>query len=131
MTVNLVYPTYLVNTQSEDFFRQVKLEPPTLGKRILQARLDLSSRRGRSVSQTEIAGEMGVSSVTVSRWESDSKEPSLATITHLASVLNVSPAYLAFGIESYPLKAAEPGAAYGVPIVGTANGHEKKRKGGK
>lgn len=103
----------------------------TFGERVRQARLDLAAREGHEVSQTDVAGLMGVAQSTVNRWERDSKEPGLDTIARLASVLNVSPAYLAFGIETYPLKVAESKPAFGAPIVGTANEHEKKRKGGK
>lgn len=71
----------------------------TLGGRILQARLNLSARLGHQVTQQEIADKMKVTGVTVGRWENNVKEPDLATIDRLAAVLEVSPAWLAFGIE--------------------------------
>lgn len=69
----------------------------SFGKRVLQARLSLSARLGRQVTQGEVAAKMGVTGVTVSRWEADLKEPTLETIAKLAKVLGVEPSYLAFG----------------------------------
>lgn len=69
----------------------------SLGRRILQSRLALAAKRGRPVSQMEIARELGVTGVTVSRWEADKKEPDLATIHRLARFLEVDPGWLAFG----------------------------------
>lgn len=67
------------------------------GKRLLQARLDLSAKLGRQVTQTEIGKALGVTGVTVGRWESGEKEPSLETVQRLAKLLRTDPAFLAFG----------------------------------
>lgn len=73
--------------------------PAGFGKRALQARLNLAARQGRTVSQTEIGKLMGVSGVSVGRWESGEKEPDLETIVALAQVLQCDVAWLAFGID--------------------------------
>lgn len=69
------------------------------GQRVFQARLALSAARGKTVTQADIAREMGVVGVTVGRWEAGLKEPDLATIERLAVVLKTSAAWLAFGQE--------------------------------
>lgn len=88
------------------------------GKRVLQARLNLAAREGRTVSQSEIAGELGVHQKTVATWEHGKKQPDLDTIARLAEVLGTSPAFLAFGIPE-------------IPHIGTANEHEKPSGKGK
>lgn len=80
------------------------------GQRVLRARLEFGARlrTPRQVSQTEIAEAMGVSKATVSNWEHGLKEPAdLGTITKLAFVLGVRPAWLAFGEE--PMRGTENG----------------------
>jgi transcriptional regulator with XRE-family HTH domain len=68
------------------------------GARVLQARMLLSARVGRVVSQTEIGEMLGVTGVTIGRWEEGGREPSsLADLERLADVLEVSAAWLAFG----------------------------------
>jgi transcriptional regulator with XRE-family HTH domain len=67
------------------------------GQRVKQARMDLSAKLGRVVTQTEVAARLKVTGTTVGRWESGEKEPSLTMIGRLAKVLGVSPALLAFG----------------------------------
>jgi len=59
---------------------------------------------------------MGVHQVTVGNWEAGRKEPDLDKLARLAEVLGTSPAWLAFGIPD-------------IPIIGTANAHEKPGKG--
>jgi transcriptional regulator with XRE-family HTH domain len=74
-------------------------DPKGFGGRVLWARLQLAARRGRPVTQTEVAERMKVTQGTVGRWESAAKEPGLATIAQLAKVLEVDPRWLAFGGE--------------------------------
>lgn len=69
------------------------------GERITRARLEFGARQTppRSVSQTEIAGVLGVTKATVGTWEAGRKVPDLHTIQRLADVLGVRAAWLAFG----------------------------------
>lgn len=68
------------------------------GARVLQARMFMSAREGRVVSQTEIGDTLGVTGVTVGRWEEGGREPnSLEQVERLALALGVSPGWLAFG----------------------------------
>lgn len=88
----------------------------TFGERVLQARLALAAHLGRPVTQTEVAEAVGVHQVTLGEWERGKKEPKLDTIERLAAVLNVSPAWLAFG-EGAPLAphSSFPPASHGPP----------------
>lgn len=70
------------------------------GGRALQARLDFAARRGRAISQVEVGRALGVTGVTVGRWENGLKQPDLATITRVAAFYGVSAGWLAFGSES-------------------------------
>jgi len=71
-----------------------------LSKRLYQARLDLSAREGRRISQAEIAAIVGVHQVTLGEWERGKSEPNLDTIERLADIYGRSAAYLAFGTEA-------------------------------
>jgi transcriptional regulator with XRE-family HTH domain len=75
------------------------MTPDTFGKRALVARMLLSAAEERQVTQREIATALGISNVTVYRWECGDSIPGIATIEALARELNVSAAWLAFGIE--------------------------------
>lgn len=80
------------------------------GQRLVRARLEFGARQRtpRTVTQTEIAQAMGVTKMTVSNWESGQSEPGdLGTLTKLAFVLGVRPAWLAFGEE--PMRATGDG----------------------
>lgn len=70
-----------------------------LGQRILRARLDLGSRIGRNVTQTEVAAAMGVTGAAISTWESGIKGPSRDRLLQLATILGVRAGWLAFGEE--------------------------------
>lgn len=67
------------------------------GRRLLQARLDRAASLGRPISKAEVGRALGVTGVTVGRWERGEKEPNLDTVRRLADFLGVSPAHLAFG----------------------------------
>lgn len=84
----------------------------SLGSRLFQARLDLSARRGRTVSQAQIAEALGVTQQAVGNWEGDRSEPTLSTIQRLAEVLETSPEYLAFGTRKGG-RPARPGRGSG------------------
>lgn len=80
-------------------------------KRVLQARLNAGARRGKTLTQTEVAEKLKVTQATVGRWESGDAEPDLATIKRLAKVLGVDPGDLAFGppAEDGPVKRRKTG----------------------
>jgi transcriptional regulator with XRE-family HTH domain len=103
-----------------------KSQAEGFGARVLQARMLLSSRVGRVVTQTEIGEKLGVTGVTIGRWEEGGREPSsLADLERLAEALQVSPGWLAFN-EGVPL------AGYHEPPKPMPPGHltrvETKRK---
>lgn len=75
------------------------LRGTTLGERIRRARLQLASTLGRPVSLREVAAAVGVSPVSVGRWEANKKEPTLATIRALAAFFQVDPCHLAFDLS--------------------------------
>jgi DNA-binding XRE family transcriptional regulator len=81
------------------------------GGRVFQARHELAVRRGRAVTQVEIGKALGVTGVTVGRWEAGEKEPDLETITRLAAFFGVHPGWLAFGDATHlpgPVDSVEP-----------------------
>lgn len=47
----------------------------TLGQRIRRRRAQLSKERGWTVTQAELAEELGVSQQTLARWEQDGSKP--------------------------------------------------------
>ncbi|WP_311403657.1 helix-turn-helix domain-containing protein [Limosilactobacillus vaginalis] len=51
-------------------------------------------RKAAGISQTELSNVLGVSFVSISRYERGLSEPNLATWERLAKALHVSPAYL-------------------------------------
>lgn len=52
------------------------------------------------LSSKELAGQMGVSPITVSRWRTGERQPTLKTLAELAEVLGVSLSYLIEGVGS-------------------------------
>ena len=78
-----------------------------LGKRLYQARLDLSAKRGEAVSQGEIAALLGVHQVTLGEWERGKAQPRLESIQALARIYGVDPGLLAFGSEEEPVPDKE------------------------
>lgn len=68
----------------------------TLGGRIARAR-DLAS-----LSLEETASQIGVTSETLSDWETDRSEPRANKVMTLAGVLGVSPAWLISGAGDAP-----------------------------
>lgn len=71
-----------------------------LGKRLLRARLNRAAQLGRPISQTEVGRELGVTGVSVGRWEAGTKEPDLETLRRLAQFYVVRAGWLAFGEEA-------------------------------
>ena len=89
-----------VNTQMyEPNLLGCLMDAKAFGQRVLRARLELGALATpvRQVTQSEIGAALGVTGVTVGRWEAGAKEPDLDTITRLARVLRVRAAWLAFG----------------------------------
>lgn len=127
-----------VNSQFQLSYLMGNTSHPTFGKRVLQARLNLAAKRGRPVTQQEIADALGVTGVTVGRWEGDRKEPDLATISQLAQVLEVDPKWLAFGASSVTAPSEDVPRAFepeprlvtaAVPVKSA--GQKKGRAGGR
>lgn len=104
------------------------------GTRVHQARLNLSARKGRSVTQIEVGKALKVTSATVGRWEAGLKEPSLDTIAALAKVLQVDPCYLAFGTGITRISGPELGGggqSGGAHGGGEDSGPQKRPAGGR
>jgi transcriptional regulator with XRE-family HTH domain len=66
----------------------------TLGQRIRAA------RESSGLTQSGLAHALGYSSrESVNRWEQDKQAPPLSVVPQLAAALDVSPCWLAFGME--------------------------------
>lgn len=92
----------------------------TLGERLRQARRELAARRMTDVTQADVAAAVGVTAVTISRYESDLKEPTLQMIANLACVLGVTPGRLAFGDDADRVpEAPKVHRTAGQPVPGT------------
>jgi len=90
----------------------------TLGQRLLAARLEAGarSRPPQRISQMAVAARVGVEQATVSKWEGDSKEPSLTALRTMAQFLGVTGGWLAFGeLPKHP-----GDVAVAQPIAGVA-----------
>ena len=61
-----------------------------------------SLRKGRGISQEELAHEVGVSRQAVQKWESGASTPDLANLSALADYFEVSLDYLVRGLEPQP-----------------------------
>lgn len=72
----------------------------SLGSRLRQARLAQAARWGRAITQSEVGRDVGVTGVTIGRYEADAKEPSLEMIAKLAIDLECDAGWLAFGKAS-------------------------------
>lgn len=77
--------------------RSGTLMSTSLGRRLFQARLSLSSQMGYTVSQTAVGKALGTTGTSIGRYEAGLKEPNLEMVERLAMVLRVTPCYLAFG----------------------------------
>jgi DNA-binding XRE family transcriptional regulator len=89
-----------VNTQLNEIYPSGShMDAKAFGQRVLRARLEMGALSApvRQVSQSEVGAALGVTGVTVGRWEAGLKEPDLDTIARLAQVLKVNRAWLAFG----------------------------------
>lgn len=64
----------------------------------LNARLDMQLTK-QGVTQAALAAHVGVSATTVSQWRAGAKTPSVANVTKIAQFLNITPAWLQYGVE--------------------------------
>jgi transcriptional regulator with XRE-family HTH domain len=68
-----------------------------LGRRLFQARHNLSAELGHTISQTAVAKALGTTGTSIGRYEAGLKVPDLLMIERLALVLRTTPCFLAFG----------------------------------
>ena len=68
----------------------------TLGERITRARLALSARVGKHISQAELGQMVGLTGATVGNYEAGRTEPSFDIVRTMAKVLGVPAGWLAF-----------------------------------
>ena len=59
-----------------------------------------ATRIARGVTQADLARQLGVDRVTISRYEAGSRPMTVATLLHLAAFLEVSPSDLLTGIPA-------------------------------
>lgn len=90
-----------------------------VGKRMLQARLDLAARRGREVPKAEIAQAVGLLTPTYGRYENGEREPGIELLPALAQALETDIAYLVSG-------AKPAGGKVAGPMVAAAPGRKRK-----
>lgn len=89
-----------------------------LGKRMTEARLALSYRRRKEVTQAEVADALSVAAVTVGRWERGEKKPDLWRVPLIALALQCDPGWLAFGppkVKVYMGEIGRAGLGLGLP----------------
>lgn len=79
-----------------------------------------SLRKGRGMSQEELADRMGVSRQAVSKWESEQSTPDLERVVELSELFEVSTDYLLRGIEPVKKTAFPVKPAYIFAICSTA-----------
>ena len=71
-------------------------------------------RKGRGISQEELANAVGVSRQAVQKWEAGASTPDLNNLSALAGYFSVTLDYLVQGVEPEAPQAA-PGGADGDP----------------
>lgn len=72
--------------------------PESLADRIAQARREKAVRDRADVRPIDVARALGVSSATVSDWESGKISPREDALAKLAQFLGVTPAFLRYGV---------------------------------
>ncbi len=85
--------------------------PATLGRRLAVVRDE------RKLTQGELAKRLGKSRATVNQYEAGTIEPPLKMVEKLATILDVDPGLLAFGM---PISPGEPGNR--IEVVGALGG---------
>lgn len=65
-------------------------------------------RKGRDLSQGQLAALMGVSRQAISKWENDQTAPDTLNLIRLAEVFDSDIEYLATGVERMDMREVEP-----------------------
>ena len=73
-----------------------------IGDRVADARRRLGVRLRRDILAADLAKMAGVPSSTVTRVESGETKPNEQTVERLAKALQVTPAYLRYGLAAEP-----------------------------
>ncbi len=73
-----------------------KVDEDTMGSRILRA------RDSASMSQSDLARNLGVRRTTVEGWEADRSEPRAHLAMRMAGILGVTPTWLIGGVGAAP-----------------------------
>ena len=78
--------------------------------------------KSKGMKQKDLADALGVSEVTVSRWLSGERNPSMETVEKIANALETTPAYLLSENELQPVQAEkkEEGINWASILTGTA-----------
>ena len=78
--------------------------------------------KSKGMKQKDLADALGVSEVTVSRWLSGERNPSMGTVEKIANALETTPAYLLSENELQPVQAKkkEEGINWASILTGTA-----------
>lgn len=78
--------------------------------------------KSKGMKQKDLADALGVSEVTVSRWLSGERNPSMRTVEKIANALETIPAYLLSENELQPVQAEkkEEGINWASILTGTA-----------
>jgi len=97
----------------------------TVAQRLKQARLDRSAQVGAQITLAAVADEMGVSPVTVSRWEDGSRTPDNDDLVSLAIVYMTTPEWLAFGRGERTITLDAAGAASQKAVQATTGNQQR------
>jgi transcriptional regulator with XRE-family HTH domain len=89
-------------------FNDKERDEDTLGGRISRA------REAAGQSAPKFAKTVGVRSETLVAWESDRSEPRVNKLVTMAGLLNVSPAWLLYGLGEAP---SEPGVSAELQVL--------------
>ena len=65
-------------------------------------------RKGRDLSQGQLASLMGVSRQAISKWENDQTTPDTLNLIRLSEVLDSDIEYIATGVERVDMREVEP-----------------------
>lgn len=99
------------------------------GGRLKQARLQFGTNRLATMGQEELGRLLGVTGVTIGRWEDGTREPKkLAILERLAAILGVSAGWLAFGDGEMRRVRSEPSMVKRAGLV--RPGDEQARREG-
>ena len=71
-------------------------------RRLFAARSLLRARKGRPVTQGEIAAAVGVTEGQIGHWEKGRQTPDVVMLDKLATALEVTPWWLTYGLAAPP-----------------------------